>query len=166
MTKKAKERAVAEKLFVELFKTQKEISEDLNVTEKTVGSWVAKGNWKKLRDARLNNSTNRAENIKKVIAELTESTLDILDQIKEAKSQEDKGRILDLKKETTRIAQEVGMYQKALEKMDKDFKISLSTYIEVMDDIFKNLQEYDIDVYMSTVDFQKQHLQTIAQKLA
>lgn len=162
---KKKEQEVAKKLYVELYKTQKEIAEDLGVTEKTVGDWVKKFNWKQERDARLNNSTNRAENIKKVIAELTDSTLDTIEKIKVAEFNADKQEVLALKKEATRISQEVAMYSKALEKMEKDFKISLSTYLEVMEDIFQSLQNWDKDLYIKTLDFQKSHLSTIAQKL-
>lgn len=162
---KKKEQELAKKYFIDFFKSQKEIAEDLGVTEKTVGDWVKKYNWKSLRDAKVNNTTNRAENIKKVIAELTENALEILERIKEAEHNGEKGETLALKKESTRIAQEVGMYQKALEKMDKDFKVSLSTYLEVMEDIFQALQSYDPEVFFKTTDFQKSHLQTIAQKL-
>lgn len=162
---KKKEQEVAKKLYVELYKSQKEIAEDLGVTEKTVGDWVKKFNWKQERDARLNNSTNRAENIKKVIAELTDVTLDTIEKIKVAEFNGDKQDVLALKKEATRISQEVAMYSKALEKMEKDFKISLSTYLEVMEDIFQSLQNWDKDVYIKTLDFQKSHLSTIAQKL-
>lgn len=162
---KKKEQELAKRYFVDFFKTQKEIAEDLGVTEKTVSSWVTKYNWKALRDAKLNNSTTRAENIKKVIAELTESTLDVLDQIKVAENSGDRPEVLRLKKETTRIAQEVGMYQKALEKMEKDFKTSLSTYMEVMEDIFQSLSNYNKELYLQTIDFQRAHIQSIANKL-
>lgn len=162
---KTKEQEIAKKLFVDFFKTQKEIAEDLGITEKTIGSWVNKGNWKALRDAKINNTANRAENIKKVIAQLTESTLDVLDQIKVAEFNQDKAEVMRLKKETTRIAQEVGMYQKALEKLDKDFKVSLSTYMEVFEDIFQSLQSWDSEVFLKTIPFQREHLQSIANKL-
>ncbi|AJA67326.1 Putative ATPase subunit of terminase (gpP-like) [Myroides sp. A21] len=162
---KKKEQELAKRYFIDFFKTQKEIAEELGVTEKTVSSWVTKYNWKALRDAKLNNSTNRAENIKKVISELTESTLDVLEQIKVAEFNGDKPEVLRLKKETTRIAQEVGMYQKALEKMEKDFKTSLSTYMEVMEDIFQSLSNYDKELYLQTIDFQRAHIQSIANKL-
>lgn len=162
---KKKEQEVAKKLYVELYKLQKEIAEDLGVTEKTVGDWVKKFNWKQERDARLNNSTNRAENIKKVIAELTESTLETIEKIRIAEANGEKDVALAEKKEATRISQEVAMYSKALEKMEKDFKISLSTYLEVMEDIFQSLQNWDKDLYIKTLDFQKSHLSNIAQKL-
>ena len=162
---KTKEQEVAKKLFVDLFKSQKEIAEDLGITEKTVSSWVQKNYWKELRDAKINNSSNRAENIKKVIGELTELSLDCLQKIRVAENNGNRQEVRLLKKESTRIAQEVGMYQKALEKMDKAFKVSLSTYLEVMEDIFQALQNYDKTLYLKTLDFQKNHLQTTAKNL-
>ena len=162
---KSKEQEVAKKLFVDLFKSQKEIAEDLGVTEKTVSTWVQTKFWKEERDAKYNNKANRAENIKQVIGELTDLSLDCLNKIRVAEANGNREESLKLKKESTRIAQEVGMYQKALEKMDKDFKVSLSTYLEVMEDIFQALQEYDKDLYLKTLDFQKNHLQTTAKKL-
>ena len=100
-----------------------------------------------------------------MIAELTDVTLDTIEKIKVAEFNGDKQDVLALKKEATRISQEVAMYSKALEKMEKDFKISLSTYLEVMEDIFQSLQNWDKDIYIKTLDFQKSHLSTIAQKL-
>ncbi len=162
---KNQEQVVAKKLFVELYKTQNEIADDLGVTPKTIGEWVKKFKWKEERDARINNTTNRAENIKKVIGGLTERTLDVMAQIEVARENGDKAQELLLSKETTRIAQEVGMYQKALEKLDKNFKISLSVYLEVMEDIFQALQNDDKELYIKTLNFQKSHLQNIAQKI-
>lgn len=162
---KNKERQVAEKLYIELFRPQNEIAEELGLTEKTVGNWAREGNWKELRNARINNSNNRAETVKKVIAGLSESALELQQKIKDAEEVGDMPLALCLKKESTAIAQQVGMYQKALEKLEKNFKVSLSTYLEVMDDIFEALQTYEKELYIKTLDFQKYHLQNIAQKL-
>lgn len=162
---KKKEKGLAKRLFIEKLMAQKEIAETVNVTEKTIGNWVAAGNWRQLRDAKLNNSESRTENIKKVIEELTNMTLQTLEKIKIAEAQGDQGELLELKKETTRISQEVAMYQKALERLEKEFKISLSTYLEVMEDIFEALMKWDKKAYLKTVDFQKEHLQHIAEKL-
>lgn len=162
---KRKEREVAKKLFVDQHMNQKDIAAQLDVTEKTVGVWVRKYNWLTIRDAKLNNSKNRSENIKKVIEELTNMTLKNIEQIKQAEVDGETDRILTLKKETTRISQEVAMYQKALEKMDKDYKISLSTYIDVMENIFEELSRWNQKVFLKTIDFQKEHLQSIADKL-
>lgn len=162
---KTKERSVAENLFVDQHFTQKKIAEQLNVSEKTVAKWVKKYQWKKLRDAKLNNYKSRSENIKQVIEELTNMTLSNIEKTKMAEAQGDTEELIKLKKETTRLSQEVGMYQKALEKIDKDFKISLSTYLDIMQDIFEAISHYDKQMYLETLDFQKQHLQHIAQKL-
>lgn len=162
---KKKERAVAKKLFIDQLMTQKDIAENLNVTEKTVSNWVNRYQWRKLRDAKLNNSKSRTENIKKVIEELTNMTLQNIEKIKIAEQKGETEEILELKKETTRISQEVAMYQKALERLEKEFKISLSTYLEVMDDVFRALMNYDQKLYLKTLDFQKEHLQDVAQRL-
>lgn len=162
---KKRERGMAKRLFIDKLMAQKEIAETVNVTEKTISRWVIQGNWRQLRDAKLNNSKSRTENIKKVIAELTNMTLQTLDKIKTAEAEGNQEELLELKKETTRISQEVAMYQKALERLEKDFKISLSTYLEVMEDIFEALMKWDKKTYLKTIDFQKMHLQHIAEKL-
>lgn len=162
---KTKEQEVAKKYYVELLKPQNEIAFELGLTEKTVGVWVNKGKWKEERDARINNTENRAEKIKEVIGALTESALSVMDEIKLARASGDKSAELILKKESTRISQEVGMYQKALEKLEKNFKVSLSTYLEVMEQLFQDMQNFDKDLYLRSLDFQKYHLQNVAQKL-
>jgi len=162
---KTQEQEVAKKYYIELLKPQNEIAFELGLTEKTVSVWVNKGKWKELRDARINNTANRAEKVKEVIGALTESALAVMDEIKIAQACGDKPAELLLKKESTRIAQEVGMYQKALEKLEKNFKVSLSTYLEVMEDMFQAMQNFDKDLYLKSLDFQKYHLQNVAQKL-
>ncbi|HCY81532.1 MAG TPA: hypothetical protein DHV22_08010 [Xanthomarina gelatinilytica] len=167
---KDRERQVAKKYFVEFYKSQKEIAEDLNVSEKTVGKWVAEGNWKAERDARINSTQNQAANLKSLISELTEKALELHEKIKiiEAKglqaSSEEKDLLIQHKKEATRISQEVAMYNKTLTQFQTN-KLPLGLYIEVMEDVFKELQNYDKDLFLKTLDFQRNHLQTIAQKL-
>lgn len=167
---KHREREVAKKYFVEFFKTQKEIAEDLGISEKTVGKWAMDDNWRALRDARINSTQNQSANLKSLISELTEKAIEVLEKIKliEAKGNTalptEKDELIDLKKESTRISQEVAMYNKTLTQF-QTAKLPLGTYIEVMEDLFKELQVFDKDLYMKTLDFQKAHLQNIAQKL-
>ncbi|HLT52600.1 MAG TPA: hypothetical protein VKZ97_01845, partial [Flavobacteriaceae bacterium] len=117
---KHKEKEVAKKYFIEFCKTQKEIAEDLGLTEKTVGKWVSDGNWKALRDARINSSQNQATNIKSLISDLTDRAIEVNEKIKliEAKGKSattvEKDELLEHKKESTRISQEVAMYNKTL----------------------------------------------------
>jgi len=169
MAKKG-EQAAAKKMFIEFFKDQKEIAEDLGVSEKTIGAWVKKGKWKALRDAKINSRENQAENLKSLISEYTDKAIEVMNKIKliEAKGKSmdatEKDELIDLKKESTRISQEVAMYNKTLTQF-QTAKLPLGTYLEVMEDLFKELQAYDKDLYMKTLDFQRYQLQNVAQKL-
>lgn len=167
---KRREREIAKKFFIDHFKSQKEIAEDLGLTEKTVGKWVAAGAWKAIRDARLHGKEQQVTNLKSLIAEYTEKALELMAQIKvlEAKGKEmepwEREHLTDLKKESTRISQEVAMYNKTLTQ-HQAAKIPLATYLEVMQDVFQALQGFDKDAYLNTLDFQKAHLQTVANQL-
>ncbi|WP_026725543.1 DUF1804 family protein [Flavobacterium sasangense] len=162
---KDKEKRIAFDYYTNQGLTAKAIADIVNVSEKTIGDWVEKGNWKAVRDANLNGAQTRSANIKELISELTDQQLEINIEIKEAKSIGDKDRVIALRQQSATISQEVAIQTKALERMDSDNKISLSTYLEVMNDIFKNLEHFDKDVYLKTLDFQESHLSTISIKL-
>ena len=49
--------------------------------------------------------------------------------------------------------------------LDKENRISLGVYLDVMDDLFNALRIYDMAIYRSTLDFQEQYIQTITQRL-
>ena len=162
---KDKEKRIAFDYYTNQGLTAKAIADIVNVSEKTIGDWVEKGNWKAVRDANLNGAQTRSANIKELISELTDQQLEINIEIKEAKAIGDKDRVIALRQQSATISQEVAIQTKALERMDSDNKISLSTYLEVMNDIFKNLEHFYKDVYLKTLDFQESHLSTISIKL-
>ena len=162
---KDKEKRIAFDYYTNQGLTAKAIADIVNVSEKTIGDWVEKGNWKAVRDANLNGAQTRSANIKELISELTDQQLEINIEIKGAKAMGDKDRVIALRQQSATISQEVAIQTKALERMDTDNKISLSTYLEVMNDIFKNLEHFDKDVYLKTLDFQESHLSTISIKL-
>ena len=162
---KEKEKRIAFDYYTNQGFTAKAISDIINVSEKTVGNWVEKGNWKSIRDANLNSNKSRADNIKELISELTDQQLGIQQEIKDAKKVDDKNLVTELRKQSAAISQEVAIQTKALERIDSETKIFLSTYLEVMNDIFKNLENYDKEIYMKTLDFQENHLNTISIKL-
>lgn len=159
---KEKEREIARKLFVELNRNQKEIAMDLNVTEKTVGNWVKEGNWKAERTALVNNTQNRAEKFKAVLEDFADETLMISQKIKDAEAIGDFKEAAVLRKTQTSIADQVGKYQKALEKLDKDSKVLLSTKLEVIDHLFQTMQEFDKGLFIKSIDFQRYYIQLIA----
>jgi transposase len=162
---KEKEKRIAFDYYTNQGFTAKAISEIVNVSEKTIGDWVEKGNWKSVRDANMNSSQNRASKIKELISELTEQQLEINIEVKAAKAEGDKDRVIALRQQSASISQEVAIQTKALERMDSDNKISLGVYLEVMTDVFKNLEHYDKNIYLKTLDFQESHLSTISIKL-
>lgn len=162
---KEKEKRIAFDYYTKQGFTAKAISEIVNVSEKTIGDWVIKGNWKSVRDAHLNSAQNRASKIKEFISELTEQQLEINIEVKQAKATGDLKRVIELRQQSASISQEVAIQTKALERMDHDNKISLGVYLEVMTDVFKNLEQYDKSIYLKTLDFQENHLSTISIKL-
>lgn len=162
---KEKEKRIAFDYYTNQGLTAKAISEIINVSEKTIGEWVEKGNWKAVRDANMNSSKNRASKIKELISELTEQQLEINEEVKQAKALGDKQRVIVLRQQSASVSQEVAIQTKALERMDSENRISLGLYLEVMADVFKNLEHHDKDVYLKTLDFQESHLSTISIKL-
>lgn len=165
---KAKEKITAHNLFVNRFKSQKEIAGILKTTEKTIGKWVKDGNWKQERNARSNGTKQRSERIKEVISTLTDDHLSVLKSIQTYEGKEDpksKKLVESYRKQSSALSQEIAIHTKALERIDKDYKISLSVYLEVMDDLFEHLREHDKETYLKTLDFQNQHIQHVAQKI-
>lgn len=161
---KDREKRIAFDYYTNQGMTAKAISDIVGVAEKTIGSWVEKGNWKAVRDANVNSTKNQASNIKELISELTDQQLTIAEEIKEAKANNDKNLVAELRKQSSALSQEVAIQTKALERID-DNKLSLSTYLTVMTDIFQALENFDKDAYQKTLDFQESHLQTISLKL-
>lgn len=159
---KEKEREIARKLFVNLNRNQKEIALDLDVTEKTVGNWVKDGNWRNERSSLINNTSNRAEKFKAVLEDFADEQILISQRIKNAEADLNFTEANALRKIATSIADQVGKYQKALEKLDKDSKVLLSTKLEVIEHLFQSMQEYDKKLYLSSVDFQRYYIQSIA----
>lgn len=162
---KEQQKRIAFDYFTKQGFTAKRTAEITGVTEKTIGEWVKAGNWKSVRDANVNSSQSQAQNIKELISELTEQQLAIVEEIKEAKAKGDKDLVTELRKQSASLSQEVAIQTKALEKLDKDNTIGLGSYLEVMDDVFRNLEHFDKDLYHKTIPFQESHLQTISLKL-
>lgn len=173
---KDKERGVARVWYIEQGKTAKEIAQKLNVTEKTVGDWVKKYGWKKERNARENSIDKRIDNIKSVIDDITEDRTsarvrlnELRQELLEQQKDKDleaieisKDMISDIKREIVGYDDAISKWNKTLENFDKENKVSLSNYLYVMDEIFKDLQSYNQKLYMKTLDFQEQHINKVS----
>ena len=162
---KNKERAIAKQLYIQ-GKTQKEISGLVNVQEKTIGDWVRKYGWKAERDARISSTKSQTANIKAIISSMAEERIAIHNDILKAKEANNRDELERLQKEASVIDDGVSKWNKTLENMDKENRISLPVYLDVMDDIFKALQNTSPKIFMQTLDFQESHLTTISLKLS
>ena len=74
---KKQEQEYAKLLYVEQMLTQKEIAERCGVTEKTVGNWIEKYGWEKLRQSLL---VTKPHNIQLMYAHLTSLNEEIQQQ--------------------------------------------------------------------------------------
>ena len=151
---KERERRMAKELYMQ-GKTAKEVARLVGVTEKTVSRWVAKYNWKTLRDAKIYSAKSKVDNIKQILADLAEETVAINRQIEK---ETDKEKLIDLRKRRNQLADEAAKWNKALEKLDDQNQVSLSTYIAIMEEIFNALKVYDEKLFYQTLDFQEKHL--------
>ena len=64
---KEKEKEIALALFVNTDMTQKLIAERLDVSEKTIGSWVEKGAWEKMKLAKQTSMTETVSNLRELL---------------------------------------------------------------------------------------------------
>ncbi|MCI2229576.1 hypothetical protein MC378_10390 [Polaribacter sp. MSW13] len=161
---KTQERILAKELFFQ-FKLQKEIARIVGVQEKTIGDWIKKYSWKKERDARFNGTKNQIQQIKKLIGILTEERINLIREIEDSKHLNNTEETKQLQKRANEIADEVSKYNKTLLTLDKENRISLAVYLDVMESLFKAIQLYSPKLYMELLTFQEEHLSEISSKL-
>ena len=68
-------------------------------------------------------------------------------------------------KRANEIADEVSKYNKTLLTLDKENRISLAVYLDVMESLFKAIQKHSPKLYMELLTFQEEHLSEISSKL-
>lgn len=160
------EKRIARIMYVEQGKTAKDIAALKLATEKTIGKWVDEGNWKDLRTDYLNSPNRRAKDIKDLIGSLTkrrlsnEAKLNLLNENSDANEEE----ITELHRSNISIADEVSKWNKTLENLDKENKISLGVHLNVMEEIFQHLQSHDPQLYLQTVEFQEIYIRQLANR--
>ncbi len=180
---KETEQKIAKELYTNQNKTPEEIAHKTGVTLRTVQRWIKDGNWKKLRDAKANGSPQRIERTQLVVDSLTDRRIQLIkDETKARKELEEleelgdyeelkeEKAILRVKVETLRaeaasIDDAISKWNKRIENLNKEGKITLSIYMEVMERIFEALRLYNEPLYMQTLDFQENHLEDVAAKL-
>lgn len=162
---KDKERQIAQDYFVNQGLSAKQIADKGLATEKTIGKWIIKYGWKKLRDAKMNSTSNRLDRINEVTDQLAEQRLQLFKEIEEAKEKGDQKLAMDLQRQAVQIDDSISKWNKRAENVDKENRISLSVYLEVMEDIFNHLQMHNSELFLKTIDFQEEHINTISNRL-
>ena len=180
---KETEQKIAKELYTNQNKTPEEIAHKTGVTLRTVQRWIKDGNWKKLRDAKANGSPQRIERtqlvvdslpdrIKQLIKDETKARkeLEELEELGDYEELKEEKAILRVKVETLRaeaasIDDAISKWNKRIENLNKEGKITLSIYMEVMERIFEALRLSNEPLYMQTLDFQENHLEDVAAKL-
>lgn len=162
-----KERTQARILFVENNKSQKEIADITGVSEKTVSRWAVDDNWKAERMAKLMNEQNIRKNGKLMLNNLSEILLDLQTQRNEeaAKDTPDLAKIADLDKLIISYSDGFSKAGKQVTNIIDENKVTLSVYLQVMEDIFNALLSEDSKLHAATLDFQERHIQYIVKKL-
>lgn len=180
---KETEQKIAKELYINQNKSPEEIAQKTGVNTRTVQRWIKEGNWKKLRDAKANGSLQRIERTQLVVDSLTERRIQLIKEEKETRKEweelEALGEYKELKEkkallqtqveflraEAASIDDAISKWNKRIENLHKEGKITLSIYIEVMEKIFEAMRSQNEPLYMQTLDFQENHLEDVSARL-
>lgn len=132
---------------------QKQTALLLKLTEATISKWSTEGNWREDRKARQQCESTDTENIRKLIRIMSQQRLEIEEQILDAQRAGDAKEEIRLRQEARRISDDMSKQNKTLLTLDKS-NYTLGTYIDVMDDIFNSLRQYNEELWAKTIDFQ------------
>lgn len=160
-------RKEAHDLYVKDGLSNKEISERLKVSEKSVSKWVndKDGLWKKERIASVVNSKEQSDNVLEIIRMLAEDKLEILQRIDEAEKEGDKELVMELRKQAASLDNSVNAWGKQMENMNKENRITFSVYLEVMDRVFDAMKTANPHLYYESLDFQEAHIYDVSKLL-
>lgn len=145
----------------------KEISERINVSERSVSNWINENDalWKKERQASVISSKKQGDNLKQIINILADQKLELLRMIDEAIAEGDSDKVLELRKQAAGLDNSVAQWGNQLKEVDKKNRITLAIYIDVMGRIFDAMKAYNAELYFKTLDFQESHLYEAAKML-
>ena len=135
---------------------QNQVAEMLKVTPVTVSNWAntgPEGRWLDLRKARMQCTSTDTDNIRKLIRVMSEQRLQIEESILDAQKDGDIKEEIRLRSEASRLSDEMSKMNKTLITLDKS-NYSLGTFIDVMDEIFNSLRQFDEALWEKTIDFQ------------
>lgn len=136
---KTQERNLAQALYLTGLYTQKQIAEMVNVAEKTICIWVEGGHWEKMRAAKLSTTDQAVSNM---IAIQNARSAQILEAINGGS--------------TDKYGDEMLKMAKAIQELQGS--ISLSTYIEVLQDFMGFIGNKDHKFRGQLASYQSEYL--------
>jgi transposase len=158
---KDRERSIARTYFTELGKTCKEIATLIGVSEQTLSNWRAKEGWDDIRAARMSRVSVRTDNIRQIINGLAEQRILLDENLKRAGATGNAEEVAKILQKIAGVDDGVSKWNKTLENLTKEDKLSISDHLTVMERIFDALRQFDEKIYLSTIDFQEYYLQQI-----
>lgn len=165
MSKKDLEQAKARNMYLQRGMSQKEIAQTLKIREGTVSKWAREGNWKAARTAAMTSNEAILTNGKLAISNLSDILLDIQKERALHVASGDKEAIARCNASILSMSDAIAKTSASVSKFEKENAISLVTYLNVMDSIFKALQKEDTKLHQLTLDFQERHVQEVAKIL-
>ncbi len=164
--RKDKERNTAHILYIEQGKSAKEIAELLGVSEKTISVWVNKYGWKSRLTAKVTSRDARIDNLKRIIDNIAEQRIELQAELSDlVKTNSDKERRQQIRMEMAGIDGTIANWNKTLEHAEKETRITLGTYLTVMERVFRAMQVFDSKLHYQTIAFQEQHTTDITNEL-
>ncbi|MBS2099182.1 hypothetical protein [Carboxylicivirga linearis] len=133
--------------------SQKETAALLDITEATLSKWSIEGKWKDLRQDRQQCISTDADNLKKLLRVMSQQRLELEEQILDAQKAGDTQEEIRLRKEARALSDEMSKQNKTLLSLDKT-SYTLGVFIDVMDEIFNYMRQYDEGLWEKTIDFQ------------
>lgn len=139
-------------------KSQKEVAELLGVSEQSMSDWSKEGKWREERQMRQLSHKTDSDNTRQILRLLSAKRLQLEFDIQDAVKVGDEATELELRKQARALSDEIAKHNKTFISLDKENKITLGVYIDVMDDIFNSMRLLDEELFNNTIEFQSIHI--------
>jgi Putative ATPase subunit of terminase (gpP-like) len=153
---KDNEKQIAYTLYVDQCLTAKEIALKLHVSEKTVGNWAEKNNWKDIKLSKQTTIDTLLVKYNELLSALLDKRLKFEKKID--KSDEDK-------QEYNGVIDEMSKVSSMIDKIQKDGTPSLRIHIMCLEKFMGALHNAQPKVFMQLLEFQIEYLQLLAEEL-
>lgn len=135
---------------------QKVVAEMLHITEATISKWATtgkEGKWKDLREGRQQCLSTDSDNVRKLLRIMSQQRLTLEELILDAQKAGEAKEEIRLRQEARALSDEMSKQNKTLLTLDKS-NYTLGTFIDIMDEIFNSMRQFDEALWEKTIEFQ------------